>query len=150
MGLCQECRHNKNGYCAFFTSRTVVTENMQTCTGFKAMPTGKTNNIKKKSVKQEKRLAKDLGAKRAPKSGAISTSPEDMLLGNYVIESKATKGKSISVKEEWLSALRESPIHFGRIPTLSIEFGSGKRYLVIEENDFKRIIKQEEQDNENT
>jgi hypothetical protein len=102
------------------------------------------NKIKKESIKQEKKLAKDLGAKKVPQSGAQETSPNDMILGNYVIESKATKGKSINVKKEWLDQVKQSPINYGKIPTLVLDFTKlGDRYIVMDEKDFKKIIKED-------
>jgi hypothetical protein len=145
MNICDNCRFNKKGYCTVYNSKTVTTQGNTICTKFKKIIPKTTNNIKKKSIKQEKKLAKDLGAKRAPLSGAFATSPEDMRLGNYVIESKATKGKSISVKEEWLSSLRRSPMHFGKIPTLVLEFPGCKRYVVMSEDDFKNIIEEKDE-----
>jgi len=141
MSICDDCKHNKNGWCKYFSVKIIKLGELTSCIAYKKKsdkPT--TNNIKKKSIKQEKRLAKDLGAKRTPKSGAIATSPSDMIKGNYIIESKATKGKSISVKEEWLSTLKYSPIHLGKIPTLILEFPEKQRYVVISEKDFKNII----------
>jgi len=118
---------------------------MTLCTGYKPIPKKKTtSDTKRKSIKQEKRLAESLGAKRTPRSGADDTAPSDMIKGDYVIESKATKGKSISVKEEWLSSLKQSPMHMGKIPTLILEFPKQKRYVVIAEEDFKNIIKESE------
>lgn len=142
MNICNDCRFNKKGFCIFFVSNSITNTNMTHCSGYKKKLKKTTNTIKRNAIKQEKRLAKDLGAKLSPKSGAIATSPEDMILGNYVIESKATKGKSISVKEEWLSSLRRSPIHMGKIPTLILEFPRRKRYVVMSEDDFKTIIKE--------
>jgi hypothetical protein len=149
MGICDNCRFNKKGYCSIYKSKNAVLAKADDthCVSFKAVTT-KTNTIKKDAVKQEKRLAEDIGARQAPKSGAISTSPEDMILGNYVIESKATKGKSISVREEWISSLRRSPIHMGKIPTLVLEFVGRKRYIVMEEADFKRLVGEEDKRNE--
>jgi hypothetical protein len=143
MGICDKCRFNKKGYCSIYKSKNVVLAKVDEthCISYKPVTT-KTNTIKKDAVKQEKRLAKDIGAKRTPQSGAMATSPEDMIVGNYVIESKATKGKSISVKEEWLSSLRSSPIHLGKIPTLILEFVGRKRYVMMEENDFKKLIEE--------
>ncbi len=140
MEKCDICRLNKNGYCSYFGSRTVTSSKEGICTAFKPIIKKTTNDTKRKAIKQETRLAKDIGAKRTPRSGADPTSPSDMVLGNYVIESKATKGKSINVKEEWLSSLKRSPMHFGKIPTLILEFPNRKRYIVMEEEDFKKII----------
>ena len=143
MTICNKCRHKRGKYCGFYSTNLLSINAMITCTGYKEKPKVKrTNDNKRKSVKQEKRLAKVLGAKRTPQSGAQDTAPTDMIVGNYIIESKATKGKSLSVKEEWLSSLKASPMHMGKIPTLILEFPEQRRYVVIAEEDFNNIIKE--------
>lgn len=142
MTLCKTCKYYKGCYCAYYTTKMF---GIATCTAYKKkIKKSIKNQIKKKSVKQEKKLAKDLGAKRVPQSGAQATSPNDMVLGNYVIESKATGGKSISLKNEWLSQVKQSPINFGKIPTLVLEFTKTRdRYVVMDIKDFKKIIKED-------
>lgn len=139
--ICKDCKNRKGGWCKFFQVQIYTLGEISTCTAYKKKSKKViTNTIKKQSIKQEKRLAKDIGAKRTPKSGAIATSPSDMIKGQYIIESKATKGKSISVKESWLSILKYSHIHLGKIPTLILEFPKQKRYVVMAEEDFNKLI----------
>jgi len=141
MNLCATCKYSEKTYCTYYKTRLLEPD---ICTAYKkkiAKPIR--NQIKKKSVKQEKRLAKDLKAKRTPRSGADPTSPNDMVLGNYVIESKATGGASISVKKEWLEQVKQSPINYGKIPTLVLEFTkTNDKYIVMDIKDFKKIIKE--------
>ena len=66
-----------------------------------------------------------------------------MIKGNFIIESKATKGKSISVKEDWLRTLKYTPMHLGKIPTLILEFLGRGRYVVMAEDDFKKLTNKE-------
>lgn len=143
--ICDTCRNRKGKWCSKFNCKVSIIGN-DSCVGYKILTDKKptTNNIKKKSIKQEKRLEKDLGAKRTPQSGAQDTSPSDMVLGNYVMESKATTGKSMHVKEEWLTSLKQSPMHLGKIATLILEFPSRRRYVVMDEEDFKNLIKERE------
>ena len=140
MDICKHCKHNRrNKYCKFFSTTLLSIGNVSPkCLGYK-LKTDKTSDTKKKSIKQEKQLAKDIGAKRTPQSGAQDTAPSDMVKGDYIIESKATKGKSISVKEAWLSTLKYSPMHLGKIPTLILEFDKRGRYVIMAEEDFKRL-----------
>lgn len=140
MKVCKDCKYNKGNWCSEYCASSASLVEIEFCTKYKKKIEKKTNNIKKKSIKQEKKLAEDLGAKKTPQSGAQDTSPSDMIVGNYIIESKATKGKSINVKEEWLSSLKYSPIHLGQIPTLVLEFPKRSRYVVLAEEDFKKII----------
>lgn len=140
MAICDDCKHNRsNRWCKFF-SATLISMGvvLPNCLGYKKK-TNTTNTIKKQSIKQEKKLAKDIGAKRTPQSGAMDTSPSDMIKGNFIIESKATKGKSISVREEWLSTLKYTPMHLGKIPTLILDFLKRSRYVIMSEDDFKKL-----------
>lgn len=143
---CDACKHRLDEWCNFHKCK-IFSIDADSCINFKECVLHKSNMIKKKAIKQEKRLAKDLGAKRTPQSGAKDTDPSDMTLGCYVIESKATKGKSMHVKEEWLTSLKQSPMHMGKIPTLILEFPSRRRYVVIDEVDFKNLIKEKENGN---
>jgi len=140
---CELCKYKTKTYCKYYKSKIL---NDVFCTAFKLkLKRPIRNQVKKDSVKQEKRLAKDLGAKRTPQSGAQPTSPNDMILGNYIIESKATKGKSISLQKEWLDKVKQSPINFGKIPILVLDFTKSKdRYIVMDEKDFKNLIKEKE------
>ena len=144
MAICDDCKHNRgNRWCKFFSTTLIsMGEVSPNCVGYRKA-TGKTNEIKKRSIKQEKKLAKDIGAKRTPQSGAMDTSPSDMIKGNFVIESKATKGKSINVKEDWLRTLKYTPMHLGKIPTLILEFLGRGRYVVMAEDDFKKLTNKE-------
>ena len=141
LNKCINCKYNNKGYCMKYNTRAIPLQGIDYCTCFRKktkMPIR--NQIKKKSIKQEKKLAKDLGAKRVPQSGAQITSPSDMVLGKYVIESKATKNKSISLKKEWLDQLKQSPINFGKIPVLIIEFSTKDRYVIMDNKDFLKIV----------
>jgi hypothetical protein len=143
MYLCDKfCKYNIEKYCKYFKIATI---NITRCTQYKKqIEKPVRNQIKKNSIKQEKRLAKDLGAKRTPQSGAKDTAPADMILGNYVIESKATNKDSIVLHKEWLDQLTQSPINYGKIPTLVLDFTKhGERYIILDETDFKKLIKGE-------
>lgn len=143
MYICNDCKNNRNNkWCKYFNATLIFMGEISThCIGYKKK-TNKTNTIKKKSIKQEKKLAKDIGAKRTPQSGAQDTSPSDMIKGNYIIESKSTQGKSLSVREDWLRTLKYSPMHLGKIPTLIIEFVKRGRYIIMAEEDFKKLTEE--------
>jgi hypothetical protein len=145
MDICQTCKYLSKHYCKYFKTKNIDMFFNTHCVAYKKkIEKPIRNQIKKNSIKQEKRLAKDLGAKRTPMSGAKDTSPADMLLGNYVIESKATNKDSIVLHKEWLDQLKQSPINFGKIPTLVLDFtNTSDRYIVLDEADFKKIIKED-------
>jgi len=145
MYICQTCKYLNKHYCTYYKTKNIDILYNDTCVVYKKkIEKPIRNQIKKDSVKQEKRLAKDLGAKRTPMSGAKDTSPADMILGNYVIESKATKKDSIVLHKAWLDQLKQSPINYGKIPTLVLDFTkTSDRYIVLDETDFKKLIKGE-------
>lgn len=133
----------KNNFCAYYKNSILCLHGNDTyCLAYKKQIENPIRNqIKKDSIKQEKILARDLGAKRQPQSGAKDTAPADMIKGNYVIESKATSNDSIVLHKEWLDQLKQSPINFGKIATLIIEFSKNERFVILDFNDFERIIK---------
>jgi len=142
MNVCLKCRYYKKCYCSYYRMRML---GVDICTAFKAIIDKPIRNqIKKKSIKQEKKLAKEIGAKLTPQSGAQDTSPADMIKGNYVIESKSTKGDSLSVKREWLDQVKQSPINYGKIPTLILDFTkTNDKYVVMDIKDFQKLIKED-------
>jgi hypothetical protein len=147
MGICKkDCKYNKNNFCIYYKNKVSCLQGYDTnCLAYKKkIEKPIRNRIKKDSIKQEKRLAKDFGAHRTLQSGAQATSPADMIKGNYVIESKGTNKDSIVLHKEWLDQLKQSPINFGKIPTLVLDFTkTNDRYIILDELDFKRIIKEE-------
>ena len=147
MTICKkDCKYNKSGFCLYYKNKIACLQGYDTnCLVYKKkIEKPIRNQIKKNSIKQEKRLAKDLGAKRTPQSGAKDTAPADMILGNYVIESKATNKNSIVLHKEWLDQLKQSPINYGKIPTVVLDFTkTNDRYVVLDEADFKKIIKED-------
>ena len=140
MNICLTCKFRNGNYCKYYKVGFMVISEPDYCSAYKKKIKNPTKNqIKKKSIKQEKKLAKDLGAKRVPQSGAQSTSPNDIVKGNYVIESKATSKNSISLKKVWLDEVKESPINFGKIPVLILDFTkTNDRYVIMDEKDFKK------------
>lgn len=102
-------------------------------------------NNKKKSRKQEKRLAKRLNkssslnrhstigqARVQAGSGSLWGAKGDVRSQVNLLECKRTDKKSIILKQEWLNKIRGEAIKDHRIPALGIEIGS-KRYVIIEE-----------------
>jgi len=138
MNLCKTCRYSSKLFCKYYNT---IIYDVDICTAYKKKNNKPIKNtIKRESIKQEKKLAKALGAKRVPQSGAQETSPNDMIKGNYVIESKATKRKSISLKKEWLDQVKQSPINYGKIPVLVLDFTTtNDKYIVMDVKDFNKI-----------
>lgn len=88
---------------------------------------------KKKSQKQERRLAKKLKDGRVQAgSGSLWGAKGDVRTKIHLIELKRTDKLSISLKKEWLDKITKEALKDNRIPSLGIEIGS-KRYIIVEE-----------------
>ena len=74
-----------------------------------------------KSKRQESRLAKMLGGRRQPASGALDFAKGDVKTDLLLLEAKRTGKKSLGVKAEWLEKITREARAEGRIPALSIE-----------------------------
>ena len=97
------------------------------------------------STRQEKTIAKVLGARRVANSGATKFDKGDVVLDNkWLIEAKTCMQpkKSFSIKKEWLNKLREEKFACGKeYSTLCFDFGDGgNRYYIVDENTIKTLI----------
>lgn len=108
-------------------------------------------NRGKRSRKQEDRLAKELGGRRLPGSGAVrrskyatvarvsnvsfrgeelSETPErvtldgDITAAEWHFEHKSTERDSISIKVEWLDKVKHGAVYAGKTPALIVTFVS--------------------------
>jgi hypothetical protein len=80
----------------------------------------KPESPKRKSIKQEKRLAKK--GFRTPKSGSFWAFQGDVIQDDYMIEAKRTDSKSMSVKEEWLDKVYNDAVMVGKEAGVELEF----------------------------
>jgi len=102
---------------------------------------------KRKSREQEERVAKGLGGKRQPASGAL---PDygfkgDIRETDFLIEAKRTNAQSISVKSEWLLKIESEADRLGKLPALSLEIGKmfpgmEKDWCLIPMSVFKSLL----------
>ena len=74
---------------------------------------------KRKSQRQEKRLAKE--GFLVPASGALWNLKGDVSFKDFLVEAKRTDKKSISVKKGWLTKIFEEAINEGKTPGIEIE-----------------------------
>lgn len=72
--------------------------------------------------KSEERLAKQLGARLTPASGAVQGFKSDMLLNDYRIEAKSTQTATMSIKLEWLVKITEEALNSNKIPVLTVSY----------------------------
>ena len=102
-------------------------------------------NCKKKSKTQETRVAKELGGRTQPGSGAFEHFKGDVKTPDYLMEAKRTDKNSITVKGEWLSKIDHEAINAGKKPALVIEIGgmtgfTENEWVAIPLSDFKKLI----------
>lgn len=98
-------------------------------------------------IKSERKLAKTLGAKLTPASGALASAKGDMTKKHFLIEAKSTINNSIGVKFEWCEKISQEALETGKTPALSIRFtdpdGQAKRFgawVMIPEHEYKELV----------
>lgn len=69
----------------------------------------------------EKRLAKKLGTKPQPASGALPFRKEDIELDDYLVQVKHTTKKSYTLKADDLKILVTNAAKIGKIPVMIIK-----------------------------
>ena len=104
-------------------------------------------NTRKYSKKQEKYVAKTLGGKVQPNSGATPFLKGDVVADNWLVECKTqlTSKKSMSIKKEWLDKLEEERFAMRKqFMTLAFNFGPDEEiYYVVPEKTMKALMKGE-------
>lgn len=73
----------------------------------------------------ESRLARSLGARLTPASGAVDGIKGDMEVDGYKIEAKSTDGRSIGVKHEWLAKIANEARLYTKKAALILSFTTG-------------------------
>jgi hypothetical protein len=100
-------------------------------------------NTRKYSSRQEKYVAKKLGGRVQPNSGATPFLKGDIVMDNWLLECKTqmTDKKSITIKKEWLDKLEEERFAMRKQNmALVFNFGPGQEnYYVINEKTFKQL-----------
>lgn len=97
------------------------------------------------STKQEKAIAKAIGGRRTPNSGATKFDKGDLTIGQeWLIEAKTCMQpkKSFSIKKDWLEKNKEEMYATNKdYNALCFDFGDSKmRYYIVDENIFKLFI----------
>lgn len=73
----------------------------------------------------EKKLAKSIGARLTPASGAIDSAKGDMKVGEFLIESKSTIHESIKLDRDFFLKIAHEARFSGKVPALSVSFVNG-------------------------
>lgn len=109
-------------------------------------------NFNRKSTRfyskiQENEVAKVLGGKTTPNSGATPYIKGDVTSTDWLMECKTcmTSKSSFSIKKQWLTSLKEEAKQQGKINhALVFNYGPGQdNYYIITEKKFKEILELE-------
>lgn len=84
-----------------------------------------------KGRRYEKKLAKKLGVKPQPASGALPFYKEDIETDEFLIQVKHTTKKSYTIKLEDLNTLRRNAAKVGKIPMLYLSIGGFNWKMVL-------------------
>lgn len=106
------------------------------------IPSGKPTRFY--SSRQEKKVAKAVGGKVVPNSGAIRFGAGDVQTKDILIECKTvTKPqKSFAVKREWIEKNQEEAFAMGKhYSAVAIDFGDGEQFYVINQRMFDRLLR---------
>ncbi len=94
---------------------------------------------KKKSLKQENKLAKELGGRVQPASGARWGYRRDVVTPNFLIEAKTTEKERLSIKNKDLKQLKEQAYLVGKTPLFIIEFQQRADVVVLPQDDLELV-----------
>ncbi len=102
-------------------------------------------NNKQFSNKQEKQVAKKVGGKKQPNSGATAFQKGDVRNDLFLIECKTatTEKESFSIKKEWLQKIKEEAFAL-RCPFSALAFNFGglsnnENFYIIDEKLFNQF-----------
>ncbi len=97
--------------------------------------------------KAEKKVAKRMGARLRPNSGAMEGAKGDMTLGNFLIEAKSTQAGGINLQLTWLRKIVREVRTTGQDPALVILFtdveGNPRRdgeWVAVPRKVFERLV----------
>ena len=106
-----------------------------------------THKIGKAGRASEQRLARQLGGRARPGSGAMEGAKGDIAFGAVLLEAKSTINQTISLKKSWLDKIGMEARSEGKMPALAVSFimpdGSpimGGEWVLIPRHRFEELI----------
>lgn len=106
--------------------------------GAKSLPTRHYSKI------QEDSVAKAIGGKRTPNSGATPWAKSDVLSEKFAIEckTKTASSESISIKKEWFTKQKQEAMFMGKpYSAIVFNFGPGEEnHYIIDEYLFLELL----------
>lgn len=73
----------------------------------------------------EKKIAKSIGARLTPASGACASAKGDMQLGEFLLEAKSTIHNSITLDRDFFIKIAHEAKYKGKNPALTVSFVTG-------------------------
>ena len=95
------------------------------------------------SDKQEKKVAKTLGGRKTPNSGATKFSKGDVTSDQWLLECKTCtkEQKTFTLRKEWFSKNKEEAFAMRKPYTaIVVDFGDGEQHYIIDEKLFKELV----------
>ena len=95
------------------------------------------------SNKQETRVAKSLGARKTPNSGATKWSKGDIMNDKWLFECKTVtkEQQTFTIKKEWIIKNEEEAFAMRKpYNALIFDFGDGDEYVVLDIKTFKTLM----------
>lgn len=90
------------------------------------------------SVRQEKKIAKDIGGRRVAGSGSLPGMKGDVTSSRWLVEAKQTVTQRFSLTLRLWRKIEGEAVSKGKLPVMLIEM-SGRTLAVIDYNDFLAI-----------
>ena len=95
--------------------------------------------VRKRSQKQEKGVAKDMGAKVVVASGALWSAKGDVRSDKFLIECKTTEKDYYPVTTKVWEKISQEAVKDGmRTPLLMVDLKDSERYVIFNPKDFNR------------
>lgn len=139
---CSNCARNKEGYCPKHHLRIIWTD--KGCVDWKKKSTTqqfydkkKRQKVRRKSIKQEKQIAKETGGRRQPMSGA-GYHKGDVKTKLHLIEIKFTDKSGYALKRDIMKKIFYEATYEDSIPYLQIRMGKDN-YCVFRKEDFDAL-----------
>jgi len=104
-----------------------------------------TNGRIRRSVRQERRIARDVGGRRVAGSGSMPGNKGDVAAPGYLLEAKYTDKASYSLKLAIWRKIECEAIRAGCEPGLIIEI-MGRRLIVLDYNAWRGLISESRQE----
>lgn len=83
------------------------------------------SQIGKAGRASEQKLAKKLGTRLRPGSGAVAGCKGDVMLPKFLMEAKSTTGRSMALDHSWLAKITKEAREEHKDPALAISFTNG-------------------------